>query len=145
MLLVVDAGNTNTVFAVYEGENSRGIWRCGSNPRRTADEYAVWLIDLMALHGLMQNDIRDSIVSSVVPESNFNITELCQRYFNSNPIFIGTDDCYLGIEVLIDRPEQVGADRLVNTVAAHEKYQGNLIVIDFGTATTFDVVDNLGN
>ena len=145
MLLVVDSGNTNTVFAVYEGEDCLGAWRCGNNPRRTADEYAVWLIDLMALEDLQREDIKDAIVSSVVPEGNFNLTTLCQRYFKCDPMFIGEEDCELGIQVLVDRPEQVGADRLVNTVAVHGRYEGDLIVVDFGTATTFDVVDRGGN
>jgi type III pantothenate kinase len=145
MLLVVDSGNTNTVFAVYEGEECRGVWRCGSNPRRTADEYAVWLIDLMALENMNRDVITDAIVSSVVPEGNFNLTTLCQRYFKCNPMFIGEENCDLGIKALIDRPDQVGADRLVNTVAVHGRYDGDLIVVDFGTATTFDVVDRDGN
>ncbi len=145
MLLVVDSGNTNTVFAVYEGEDCRGAWRCRNNPRRTADEYAVWLIDLMALENLQREEIRGAIISSVVPEGNFNLTTLCQRYFKCDPMFIGEEDCELGIQVLVDRPEQVGADRLVNTVAVHGRYEGDLIVIDFGTATTFDVVDQSGN
>ena len=145
MLLVVDSGNTNTVFAVYEGDDCRGVWRCGSNPRRTADEYAVWLIDLMALEDLNRDDISAAIVSSVVPEGNFNLTTLCQRYFKCDPMFIGEEDCDLGIQALVDRPDQVGADRLVNTVAVHGCYDGDLIVVDFGTATTFDVVDSDGN
>lgn len=145
MLLVVDSGNTNTVFGVYEEDICRGVWRCGSDPRRTADEYAVWLIDLMALENLERDVITDAIVSSVVPEGNFNLTSLCQRYFHCDPLFIGAEDCDLGIQALIDRPEQVGADRLVNTVAVHGRYEGDLIVVDFGTATTFDVVDKDGN
>ncbi len=145
MLLAVDSGNTNTVFAVYDGDDCKGTWRCGSNPRRTADEYAVWLIDLMALEGLDREVITDAIVSSVVPEGNFNLTTLCQRYFHCDPMFIGAENCELGIKVLIDRPDQVGADRLVNTVAVHGRYEGDLIVVDFGTATTFDVVDGDGN
>ncbi len=145
MLLVVDSGNTNTVFAVFEGDDCRGVWRCGSNPRRTADEYAVWLIDLMALENLSRDEISAAIVSSVVPEGNFNLTALCQRYFKCDPMFIGEEDCDLGIQALVDRPDQVGADRLVNTVAVHGCYDGDLIVIDFGTATTFDIVDSDGN
>lgn len=145
MLLVVDSGNTNTVFGIYDNEFCRGIWRCGSNPKRTADEYAVWLIDLMAFEELNPGDISDVIISSVVPEGNFNLSTLGKQYFSREPLFIGADNCKLGIEILIDRPEEVGADRLVNTVAAHICYDGNLIVIDFGTATTFDVVDSDGN
>ena len=99
--------------------------------RRTADEYAVWLIDLMALKGLDREVVTDAIVSSVVPEGNFNLTTLCKRYFKCDPMFIGEDDCDLGIEALIDRPDQVGADRLVNTVAVHGRYEGALIVVDF--------------
>ena len=145
MLLVIDCGNTNTGFAVYENTNCVGSWRTSTNISRTADEYAVWLIDLMALKGLVREVVTDAIVSSVVPEGNFNLTTLCKRYFECDPMFIGEDDCDLGIEALIDRPDQVGADRLVNTVAVHGRYEGALIVVDFGTATTFDVVDEDGN
>lgn len=145
MLLVVDSGNTNTVFAIYDGDEERGSWRCGCNPRRTADEYAVWLIDLMALEGLKRSDVTAAIISSVVPEGNFNLTSLCQRYFKCDPLMVSHEGCNLGFEILIDRPEQVGADRLVNTVAVHGRYEGPLIVVDFGTATTFDVVDAEGN
>ncbi len=147
MLLAIDSGNTNAVFAVYDGEECRGVWRCGCDPRRTADEYAVWLIDLMAIAGLGRDDIDEAIIASVVPESNFSLVSLCERYFGCQPLLVGEPNVQLGIDVLIDRPEQVGADRLVNTVAAHVKYadRGALIIIDFGTATTFDVVDGDGN
>ena len=97
-----------------------GFGDVARNPRRTADEYAVWLIDLMALEGLDREVVTDAIVSSVVPEGNFNLTTLCKRYFKCDPMFIGEDDCDLGIEALIDRPDQVGADLVCgNTVAVH--------------------------
>ena len=145
MLLAIDAGNTNTVIAVYDGESRLGTWRCGTNARRTADEYAVWLIDLMALDDLKREDIEAAVLGSVVPEANFNLLSLCDRYFGVTALSVEHDTCNLGFEILIDRPEQVGADRLANTAAAHGCFDGPLIVVDFGTATTFDVVDEKGN
>lgn len=145
MLLAIDSGNTNTVFAVYDGDERMGVWRCGCNPRRTADEYAVWLIDLMAMRELKREDVNDAIIASVVPATNFPLISLCQRYFDCEAMMVGDPEVDLGVEVLIDRPEQVGADRLVNTVAVHQSYDGPVIVIDFGTAATFDVVDGDGN
>ena len=139
-LLAIDSGNTNTAFAVYEGETQRGQWRTATRADRTADEYAVWLSQLMAFEGIERADVSASIVCSVVPESVFNLRRLCQRYFGCEPLIvdIGTD---VGIAVAVDQPHEVGADRIVNAVAAHNRYEGPLIVIDFGTATTFDVVD----
>lgn len=140
MLLAIDSGNTNVVFAVYDDEEQRGQWRASSDSRRTADEYAVWLTQLMALKGLKPQDIDAAILANVVPAANYNLVTLCQRYFGAPPMIIGHPDLDLGIEIRVDRPEQVGADRLVDAVAAHRRYGGPLIVIDFGTATTFDVV-----
>lgn len=145
MLLAIDAGNTNIVFAVYKGDTQRGLWRCSTDPKRTADEYAVWLIQLMALRGLGPVDITDAIVASVVPGSTFNLKLLCREHFGCNPMVVGDPGVAIGIRALVDRPEEVGADRLVNAVAAATLYAPPLIVIDFGTATTFDVVDADGN
>jgi|SRR6516164_3198745 len=146
MLLAIDSGNTNVVCAVYAGDDLRGSWRAATNPNRTADEYAVWLIQVMALAGLAPNDIDAAIIGSVVPEATFNLARLCQRYFESEPLIIGRSDCAVGIGVDLDMPEEeVGADRLANAVAAQDRYRPPLIVIDFGTATTFDMVDRLGN
>jgi type III pantothenate kinase len=146
MLLAIDSGNTNVVCAVYAGDELKGSWRAATNPNRTADEYAVWLTQLMALAGLDPADIDATIIGSVVPEATFNLTRLCQRYFNHEPLIVGRPDCFLGIGVDVDMPaEQVGADRVANAVAAQDRYRSPLIVLDFGTATTFDVVDRLGN
>jgi len=144
MLLVIDSGNTNVVFAVYENDERLGVFRISNDPKRTADEYAVWLMDLIALKKLDYNDISQCILASVVPETQFNLISLCQRYF-SEPLVVGQNKTILGIKVLIDQPDQVGADRLVNTVAAYKKYGGPQIIVDFGTATTFDVLDESGN
>lgn len=145
MLLAIDSGNTNVVFSVYDGDEAKGVWRCSNNPRRTADEYMVWLTQLMVLEGVDRAKIDGAIIASVVPEALFHLVSLCTRYFGCEPLVIGDPGVELGVEILIDRPEQVGADRLVNAVAAHDRYRKPLIVVDFGTATTFDVVDGDGN
>jgi type III pantothenate kinase len=146
MLLAIDSGNTNVVCAVYAGDDLRGSWRAATNPNRTADEYAVWLTQVMALAGVAPSDIDAAIIGSVVPEATFNLARLCQRYFASEPLIVGRPECSVGIGVDLDMPEEeVGADRLANAIAAQDRYRPPLIVIDFGTATTFDVVDRLGN
>jgi type III pantothenate kinase len=139
MLLAIEQGNTNTLFAVHAGEGWRAQWRTATESTRTADEYAVWLYQLLQMNGLDFNQIEDCIISSVVPQSLFNLRKLAQRYFNKTPYVIG-DNTHIGIEVRIDKPSEAGADRLVNTVGAWIKYGGPLIVIDSGTATTFEVV-----
>lgn len=145
MLLAIDSGNTNIVFAVYDGETRKGEWRSATNPNRTADEYAVWLTQLMALDGLTRSDVDAAILANVVPAADFSLKSLCRRYFACEPLIVGAPDVDLGIDALVDNPEEVGADRLVNAVGAHNRYPGALIVIDFGTATTFDVIDDAGN
>lgn len=145
MLLAIDAGNTNIVFAVYDGEVVRGEWRASTHTDRTADELGVWLMQLMTTAGLTRADITSAIIASVVPAMVFSLKTLCRRYFNCDPLVVGDEGVELGIQVLLDRPEEVGADRLVNAVAAHKCYRGPMIVIDFGTATTFDVIDGEGN
>ncbi|MEO0036315.1 type III pantothenate kinase [Phaeospirillum tilakii] len=145
MLLAIDSGNTNIVFAVFEGDHLRGEWRTSTNAERTADELGVWLTQLLTIEGLRREDIGAAIIASVVPAMMFNLKTLCRRYFGCEPRVVGDEGVDLGLSILLDRPEEVGADRLVNAVAAHRRYQGALIVIDFGTATTFDVVDSGGN
>ena len=145
MLLAIDSGNTNVVFAIYDGAAQRGNWRSSTDAKRTADEYAVWLTQLMALEGLGPDDVSHAIIANVVPAALHSLETLCRRYFRVDPRLVGDPSLRLGFEVLVDRPEQVGDDRLMNTVAAHERYGGPLIVIDFGTATTFDLVDEVGN
>lgn len=145
MLLAIDFGNTNVVFAVCDGDEIRGRWRCASDTKRTADEYAVWLTQLMSLDGIKPSDVTGTIIASVVPQALFNIVTLCQRYFKSEPIIVGAEGVNLGFKLLFDKPEQIGADRLATAVAAYTQFGGPLIVIDFGTATTFEVVDGEGN
>jgi len=145
MLLAIDSGNTNIVFAVYEGKNLKGEWRASSDAKRTADEYGVWLTQLMLLDNLKVEDISASIVATVVPETLFSLKTLCRRYFKTDPLIVGEIGVEIGVDILIDDPDEVGADRLVNATAAHHRYGGPLIVIDFGTATTFDVVNESGS
>lgn len=145
MLLAINANNTNTVFSVWDGERLKGAWRAATDARRTADEYVVWLDHLLSLEGLARAQLDGAIIASVVPEANFNLVTLCRRYCNSVPLVVGEPGIALGAKALVDRPEEVGADRLVNTVAAHDRFPTPLIVVDFGTATTFDIVDKEGN
>lgn len=141
MLLVVDYGNTNAVFAAYDGERLVGQWRCASDARRTADEYAVWLTQLLQLSGLGAKDIEAVAISNVVPAADRALGQLCRRYLDCEPVSVRQAMASAGIEIRIARPEQVGADRIANAVAAHAAYEGAMIVVDFGTATTFDVID----
>ncbi len=145
MLLAIDCGNTNVVFAVFDGETIKGTWRASSDTRRTADEYAVWLTQLMDLAGIERAAVTRAIIATVVPEALFELSTLAKRYFGCKLLVVGEEGVELGIEAAIDRPDEVGADRLVDAVAARKLYGAPLIVIDFGTATTFNVVDNDGN
>jgi type III pantothenate kinase len=145
MLLAIDSGNTNIVFAVFDGEEKRSEWRSSSDSKRTADEYGVWLSQLMGLDGIDRDAISDCIVATVVPETLYSLKTLCRRYFGCEPLIVGEAGVDLGLSVLVDAADEVGSDRLVNAGAAHRRYGGPLIVIDFGTATTFDVVDDDGN
>ena len=140
MLLAIDVGNTNTKFAIWDGQTSRAQWRASTDSSRTADEYAPWLTQIMALSGLSFGDLTACIISTVVPQALFNLRNLSRRYINSEPMVIGDDGLELGIEVRIDKPNEAGADRLVYAVGAFIQYGGPAIVIDSGTATTFDIV-----
>ncbi|WP_435417509.1 type III pantothenate kinase [Parerythrobacter aurantius] len=144
MLLAIDAGNTNVVFALFEGRDIRARWRIATDPRRTGDEYAVWLLQLLSIEGVAKSDITKIIVGSVVPRAVHNLTVLCEKYFGVEPLISGQGKAEWGIVVDVDQPNSLGADRALNTIAAHAKYEGDLIVIDFGTATTFDAVDFTG-
>ncbi len=145
MLLAIDAGNTNIVFAVHDGEKIRCEWRAVTKTTRTADEYAVLLKPLLELNGLTFGDVHSAIIATVVPAALFDLRQLCRRYLNCDPLVIGDPAVDLGLKVHTDRPETVGADRLVNAVAAHAAHPGALIVVDFGTATTFDIVAENGD
>jgi type III pantothenate kinase len=145
MLLAINANNTNTVFAIWDGAELKGSWRIATEGKRTADEYVVWLDHLLALEGLARGDVDGAVIASVVPETNFNLLTFCRKYCRAEPVVVGEQGVKLGAKALVDRPEEVGADRLSNTVAAHDRYQGPLVVVDFGTTTNFDVVDPEGN
>lgn len=140
MLLVIDIGNTNIVFAAYDGKDQKGCWRCETKPILSAKEYQDFLRDKIS-----PSDVHDVIVSSVVPDCDAPIRQMSIDIFAVQPIFIGVDTGNLGIEIKIDRPSELGADRLVNAFAVHKEYGYAAIVVDFGTATTFDVVDAHGN
>ena len=143
MLLAIDCGNTNTVFSIWDGEQFLATWRTATDWQRTADQYHVWLSSLMQLNNLNVH-ITDVIVSSTVPRVVFNLRVLADRYFNTRPMVVGKPDCELPVAVRVDAGTAVGPDRLVNTVAGYDLYGGDLIMVDFGTATTFDVVDDDG-
>lgn len=140
MLLAIDVGNTNSVFALYDGAEWVAQWRISTDARRTADDYAVWFKQLCEMHSMDFNKISGCIVSTVVPQAIFNFRNFGRRYLNLEPLFVGEKGVELGVPVRISRPEQAGADRLVNAVGAHLVHEGALIVIDSGTATTFDVI-----
>jgi type III pantothenate kinase len=139
MLLAIEQGNTNTLYAVHDGSSWIAQWRTATDSMRTADEYAVWLHQLMEMQHLKLDDLKACIISSVVPQSIFNLRNLSRRYLHVEPLVIG-ENAELGIELRIDKPSEAGADRLVNCIGAHTTYPGALVVVDSGTATNFDVV-----
>jgi type III pantothenate kinase len=143
MLLTVNANNTNTKFALVDDRRIVDEWRTQTVAARTADEYIVWLAHLMQLRGFAVGDVSDVVIASVVPQANFNLHLLARGHFKAQPLVLGDPDCELGIKVLATPP--VGADRLANTVGGHLKHPGALVVVDFGTATTFDIKDEQGN
>ena len=144
MLLAIDAGNTNVVFALVDGRTIKARWRIATDPRRTADEYAVWLSQLLSLEGFDRSDVSAVIIATVVPRALHNLEVLAQKYFKTEALIAGRPPVEWGIALDVDDPAAVGADRAVNTIASHSLHADDLIVIDFGTATTFDVVDFSG-
>ena len=144
MLLAVDAGNTNVVFALVEGREIKARWRIATDPRRTADEYAVWLNQLLQLEGYTRDDVHGVIVSTVVPRALHNLEVLATKYFRTDALIAGRPPVEWGVAIDVDEPASLGADRAVNTIAAHALHPGDLIVIDFGTATTLDFSDYSG-
>jgi type III pantothenate kinase len=143
MLLCIDCGNTNTVFAVWDGESFLATFRASTEWQRTADQYYVWLSTLMG-HNKIPMEIDEVIISSTVPRVVFNLRVLSDRYFGTRPLVVGKPDCLLPHPPRVDEGTTVGPDRLVNTAGAFDRHGGDLIVVDFGTATTFDVVDSDG-
>jgi type III pantothenate kinase len=144
MLLAIDAGNTNVVFALVDSGEIRARWRIATDPRRTADQYAVWLHQLLELEGFPKDAVDAVIIGTVVPRALHNLEVLAGKYFGVEPLIAGQGAAAWPIELDVDEPQNVGADRALNVIAAHAKYPGDLIVIDFGTATTFDVVGASG-
>jgi type III pantothenate kinase len=143
MLLVVDAGNTNTVMAVHDGRAWVGRWRISTNAQRTSDEYAVWLLTLLEKAGLRRDLISAAVIGTVVPAALYDLRRMCRDWFEVEPL-VANATLDWGFEIKIDNPHEVGADRLLNTLAGHQHYGGPAVVIDFGTATTFDVMDRDG-
>jgi type III pantothenate kinase len=144
MLLAVDAGNTNIVFALVDGGQIKARWRIATDPRRTADQYSVWLHQLLELEGLSRDNVDGVIIGTVVPRALHNLEVLSQKYFRKSPLIAGQGRAEWPLQLDVDEPQNVGADRALNAIAAHAKYKGELLIIDFGTATTFDVVSSTG-
>lgn len=143
MILVIDVGNTNTVLGVYSGENLIGHWRVASDRHKTADEYGILFKSLLLGEGINPSEIRRMVISSVVPPLVTTLEMVCQNYFKICPLVVGPGT-RTGIHIKIDNPREVGADRIVNAVAAYHLYGGPLIIVDFGTATTFCAVNAHG-
>ncbi|MCW3836830.1 type III pantothenate kinase [Sphingomonas canadensis] len=141
MLLAIDAGNTNVVFALLEGGEVRARWRIATDPRRTADEYAVWLSQLLNLEGLDRSAVSAVIIGTVVPRALHNLEVLSSKYFGTQALVAGRGKAAWGFQLDVEEPDNLGADRALNCIAGHARHPGDLLIIDFGTATTFDVVD----
>jgi type III pantothenate kinase len=144
MLLAIDAGNTNVVFALVENGAIRARWRIATDPRRTADEYAVWLSQLLTLEGLDRKTVTAVIIGTVVPRALHNLRTLASKYFSTEAVIAGQGEASWGFQLDVEEPDSLGADRALNCIAGHAKYPGDLIILDFGTAATFDVVDYRG-
>jgi type III pantothenate kinase len=144
MLLAIDAGNTNVVFALVEAGQIKARWRIATDPRRTADQYSVWLHQLLELEGLSRADVSGVIIGTVVPRALHNLVVLSEKYFRLTPLVAGQGAASWPLHLDVDEPQNVGADRALNAIAAHAKHAGDLLIIDFGTATTFDIVSATG-
>jgi len=143
VLLVIDIGNTNIVLGVYDKDRLRGNWRLGTNKGRTSDEYGILIKEILSFSDIECEKISDAIISSVVPPLESTIVQMATKYFNLEPLIVGPG-IRSGMPILYENPKEVGADRIVNSVAAFRKHKGSLIVVDFGTATTFDMVSARG-
>lgn len=140
MILAVDVGNTNLVFALVEHGAIKARWRIATDPRRTADQYSVWLHQLLELEGFSRDQVDGVIIGTVVPRALHNLQVLSEKYFRKTAFVAGQGEASWPLKLDVDEPQNVGADRALNVIAAHAKYAGDLLVIDFGTATTFDMV-----
>jgi type III pantothenate kinase len=139
MLLCIDCGNTNTVFSIWDGTRFLATWRTATEHQRTADQYYVWLRTLMSLNGI-EARISEAIISSTVPRVVFNLRVLCDRYFDCRPLVVGKPECLLPVPPRVEAGVRPGPDRLANAAGAFDRHGGNVVVVDFGTATNFDVV-----
>ena len=144
MLLAIDAGNTNVVFALLDGREVKGRWRIATDPRRTADEYAVWLTQLLSIEGYDRSQVDGVIISTVVPRATHNLQWLAEKYFKVDALIAGQKPVEWDMAIDVQEPQSLGADRAVNAIAAHALHEGDLIVIDFGTASTIDWIDFRG-
>jgi type III pantothenate kinase len=143
MLLAINANNTNVKFGVIDGDRIIGEWRQHTSAMRTADEHAVWLLQLMQIEGIDPKTVREAIIASVVPQATFNLRRLCTRYFDTEPLVLGEPNVVYGIQV---KGAGAGADRICNTIGASVMFPKTpMVIVDFGTATTFDVVDEEGS
>lgn len=145
MILAVDVGNSNLVFALVDAGEIKARWRIATDPRRTADQYSVWLHQLFELEGFSREKVEGVIIGTVVPRALHNLEVLSEKYFRKTPLIAGQGSACWPMQLDVDEPQNVGADRALNAIAAHAKYQGDLLVIDFGTATTFDVISPTGS
>jgi len=132
------------IMAAIYNDDTPTVWRCQTDAKKTADEYASWLMPLLNHAGIEFTDIGSALISSVVPNANFNLERLCEKYFNVTPKFIKSDDIKIDLDITLPNPETLGADRIVNSVMAKQKYALPCVIVDFGTATTFDVIDANG-
>ena len=144
MILAIDVGNTNLVFALVAGGEIKARWQIATDPRRTADQYSVWLHQLLELEGFSRDQVEGVIIGTVVPRALHNLQVLSEKYFRKTAIVAGQGTAEWPLQLDVDEPQNVGADRALNAIAAHAKYEGELLIIDFGTATTFDAVSPTG-
>lgn len=145
MLLAIDVGNTNTVLAVFDNDKLIAQWRMMTEARRTADEYAATILPLLGQAGLTPSDITAAIASFVVPRAIFPVRTFCQTYFEVNLLTVGDPEIKTGVRILIDNPRELGADLIVNAVAAWKRHGRAMVIVDFGTATTFSVINDNGD
>src|SRR6476469_4533094 len=145
MILAVDVGNTNLVFALVDGGEIKERWRIATDPRRHADQSSVWLPQLRELEGCSRDQVSGVISGTVVPRALHNLQVLSAKYFRKAALVAGQGAAAWPLQLDVDEPQNVGADRALNAIAAHAKYEGELLVIDFGTATTFDVIGPTGS
>lgn len=143
MLLAIDIGNTNTVIGLFQNSILIHDWRLETKKERTADEWGIFLKELLQFESKLLSDIDGIVISNVVPSLQRSMTEMCQKYLKQSPFIVGPD-LNIDMSIATDKPSEVGADRIVNAVAAYHEYKTHVIIVDFGTATTFDYISDKG-